>query len=280
VTVLAVVIGVVIGVAGARTVVEPRLKAPPTALIRINHRGLRVPAVLGEAVVMGALLALGTLAIAGSAGWDPAPGPRMAGAVALLIVVMGAAGAWDDHRGDERPRGFRGHLGALRSFRLTGGLVKLMAGGIVGLAAGALVTGTDMLATVEIGLIVAFMANLINLMDRAPGRAGKVSLAAWAFVAFLAPTGYVVASCGLVAALLAVLWDDLAERGMLGDCGANPIGAVIGLGLALSFDRPGRWVTILLLLALNLASEKWSFSAAIARTPWLRAIDSWGRTSS
>lgn len=278
--VLAIAVAALVGTVGARTVVGPRLAAPPQALIRINHRGVRVPAVLGEASVMGGLLALGTLAITGAAGWDPAPGARMAGAVVLLIVVMGAAGSWDDHRGDERPRGFRGHLGALRSFRLTGGLVKLLAGGVTGLAAGALLTGGDALSTIEIGLIVALMANLINLMDRAPGRAGKVSLAAWALVALFAPAGYVAASCGLVAALLAVLWDDLSERGMLGDCGANPVGAVVGLGLALCFDRPGRWVTIALLLVLNLASERWSFSAVIARTPWLRAVDSWGRQSS
>lgn len=276
----AIAIAALIGAVGARTVVGPRLTAPPQTLIRINHRGLKVPAVLGEAVVMGGLLALGTLVITRAAGWDPAPGPRMAGAVAILIVVMGAAGAWDDHQGDERPRGFKGHLGALRSFRLTGGLVKLLAGGVTGLAAGALLTGGDVLSTIEIGLTVALMANLINLMDRAPGRAGKVAVVAWILVAFLAPAGYLVASCGLMAALIAVLGDDLGERGMLGDCGANPVGAVVGLGLVLGFDRPGRWVTIVLLLALNLASEKWSFSQVIARTPWLRAIDSWGRTSS
>ncbi len=277
---LALAIGALVGVAGARAVVGPRLAAPPPALIRLNHRGLKVPAVLGEAVVMGGLLGLGTLAIAGAAGWDPAPGPRMAGAVALLILVMGAAGAWDDHQGDERPRGFKGHLGALRSVRLTGGLVKLLAGGVAGLAAGALVTGADPLSTIEIGLTVALMANLINLMDRAPGRAGKVSVAAWISFALIAPAGYLVASCGLIAALLAVIWDDLGERGMLGDCGANPIGAVVGLGTAVSLERPGRWLAIALLLALNLASEKWSFSEVIARTPWMRAVDSWGRTRS
>jgi UDP-GlcNAc:undecaprenyl-phosphate GlcNAc-1-phosphate transferase len=279
-TILAMLLAGAVAAVGARSVAGPRLESPPEALVRINHRGIRVPAVLGEAVVMGGLLALGTLTIAGAAGWGAAPGTRMSGAIALVIVVMGAAGSWDDHRGDERPRGFRGHLAALRSLRLTGGLVKLLAGGIVGLAAGALLSGGRIDTTIQVGLLVALTANLINLMDRAPGRAGKVALLLWTPCLVLAPSGYLVASCGLFIALVVILGDDLKERGMLGDCGANPLGAVAGLGLAVSLNSPGRWIAVIVLVGLNLASEKWSFSAAIARTPWLRAIDMWGRESS
>jgi UDP-GlcNAc:undecaprenyl-phosphate GlcNAc-1-phosphate transferase len=74
-----------------------------------------------------------------------------------------------------------------------------------------------------------------------------------------------------------VLPADLSARGMLGDAGANPLGAVWGLGLAAATGTFGRIVTIAVLLVLNLASERWSFSAAIDRTPILSALDRLGR---
>jgi hypothetical protein len=86
-----------------------------------------------------------------------------------------------------------------------------------------------------------------------------------------------LAAAPLIGALLGCFGPDLKERAMLGDAGANPLGAVIGLGLAVTFDI---WLTalaIVILLALNLASEKWSFSAFIDRTPPLRWLDSLGR---
>ena len=64
---------------------------------------------------------------------------------------------------------------------------------------------------------------------------------------------------------------------MLGDAGANPLGAVLGLGLAVTFGFYLDLYAIVVLLALNLASERWSFSAFIARTPPLRWVDSLGR---
>ena len=67
---------------------------------------------------------------------------------------------------------------------------------------------------------------------------------------------------------------------MLGDAGANPLGGVLGLGLALSLDETWRLVAIGVLVLLNLASEKWSFSKLIERVraaPGLRHV---GPTSS
>jgi hypothetical protein len=65
---------------------------------------------------------------------------------------------------------------------------------------------------------------------------------------------------------------------MLGDAGANPLGAAVGLGIAVSLPTVlSVAVAALVLLALNLASEKWSFSRAIEATPWLKVVDMWGR---
>jgi hypothetical protein len=225
---------------------------------------------------MSALLALLCVAVLGSLGWDAAGGYRMAAASSVLLVVMGAAGSWDDRKGDERPRGFGGHLGALRSRTFTGGAVKAIAGGVAGLVAGA-VLGDDLAQMVEVALLVALGANLINLFDRAPGRAGKVAFLAFIPLMVLGDPDWAVVTGGALGALIVCLVFDLRETAMLGDAGANPIGALLGLGLAATLGETGRIVAIVILLALNLASEKWSFSKVIAATPPLAWFDGLGR---
>ncbi len=66
---------------------------------------------------------------------------------------------------------------------------------------------------------------------------------------------------------------------MLGDAGANALGAALGLGLAVSLPEPARLAVIPALLALNLGSERWSYSEVIERASWLRVLDRLGRTS-
>jgi hypothetical protein len=265
----------IIAAAVARILLRLRLVAPPMALMRVNVAGRRVPAILGSPLVFGAMCGLFFVVAVGSTGWDPGRVGSMGLAVALLIVMLYVAGSIDDRRGDEPARGFGGHLSAVRGGRLTGGLVKMLVGAAAGLGAGYLVA--DGWAAVEIGAIVALTANLVNLFDRAPGRAGKVSLVLAVVPVLIAPEDWTVAAAGLLGALVAVFGADLSERAMLGDAGANPLGGVLGLGLAATMGEPGRLVAIVVLLALNAASEKWSFSRAIERTPVLAALDRLGR---
>jgi UDP-N-acetylmuramyl pentapeptide phosphotransferase/UDP-N-acetylglucosamine-1-phosphate transferase len=64
---------------------------------------------------------------------------------------------------------------------------------------------------------------------------------------------------------------------MLGDVGANVLGAVIGLGVVIATAPATRTIVLLGVLALNLASEAVSFSRVIDRVPPLRALDRAGR---
>jgi UDP-GlcNAc:undecaprenyl-phosphate GlcNAc-1-phosphate transferase len=265
----------VIAVAVARILLRLRLAAPPMALMRVNVAGRQVPAVLGSPLVFGAMCGMFFVVAVGSTGWAPGRIGEMGVAVALLIVALYVAGSVDDRRGDEPARGFGGHLSAARRGRLTGGVVKMVVGVVAGLGAGYVVA--DGWVAVQIGVMVALTANLVNLFDRAPGRAGKVSLVLAAAPVLLAPADWTVAAAGLLGALAGVLAADLSEKAMLGDAGANPVGGVLGLGLAVSMAEPVRLVAIAVLLALNAASEKWSFSRAIERTPVLAAFDRLGR---
>jgi UDP-GlcNAc:undecaprenyl-phosphate GlcNAc-1-phosphate transferase len=263
--------GLAIGAFASWAVGRIRLAAPPDRLLRTNIAGAAVPAVLGDAVAAGGLVGLAGPLLAdriASAG-------RMAVAGGLVLVLMWAAGKADDLKGDEPEQGFGGHLRAAAGGRLTGGVVKIVAGGIAGLGAGLLTA--DGGEVVVVAVLVALAANLFNLLDRAPGRAGKLWLVAMALVLVAGNGTWAVVAAGTVGALAAVLPLDLAERGMLGDAGANPLGAIWGLGLAHALPLPGAIAAAVVLAALNVASERWSFSALIERAPPLRALDRLGR---
>jgi UDP-GlcNAc:undecaprenyl-phosphate GlcNAc-1-phosphate transferase len=64
---------------------------------------------------------------------------------------------------------------------------------------------------------------------------------------------------------------------MLGDTGANLLGALGGLWLVLTLSRTGQIVALALLAAITLYGELRSISAFVERTPGLRRLDSWGR---
>jgi hypothetical protein len=85
---------------------------------------------------------------------------------------------------------------------------------------------------------------------------------------------------GPLGATAAVLPADLGEQVMLGDCGANAVGALLGLRLAQLSARPARVGLLAGIVALTLASEKISFTQIIEATPGLRELDRLGRRPS
>jgi UDP-GlcNAc:undecaprenyl-phosphate GlcNAc-1-phosphate transferase len=242
------------------------LRRPPAALMRVNVNGRAVPAVLGLPLVAAGAV------VAGGAGFIVPADTGLA--TVVVLVMLGAAGYFDDRRGREAARGFRGHFRAAGRGELTGGTVKLVAGGLAGLMAGALVAEFPL--AVLGALLVAGTANLFNLLDTAPGRAGKLGVAALVGLVALGDPAWATAASGVLGGTLTVLPLDLKERGMLGDAGANALGAVVGLGLA-SLSPAAQAVSLAVVAALNLISERWSFAAAIDRAAPLRALDRWGR---
>ena len=76
---------------------------------------------------------------------------------------------------------------------------------------------------------------------------------------------------------MALLPEDLGERAMLGDAGANALGALVGLAAATRLGRTGRLAALGTVVALTAASEKVSFTKVIAGNPVLNRIDMWGR---
>jgi uncharacterized membrane protein len=72
---------------------------------------------------------------------------------------------------------------------------------------------------------------------------------------------------------------DLSERHMLGDCGANALGALLGWSIATRASAPARTLALAAVVGLTLASERVSFSAVIDDNALLAAVDRWGRSS-
>ncbi len=64
---------------------------------------------------------------------------------------------------------------------------------------------------------------------------------------------------------------------MLGDAGANALGAMLGAAAAASLPRSGRVAVLAGIVALTAASEKISFTKVIQRTPPLHWLDMLGR---
>jgi len=250
----------------------------PKAWSRTNHRGEPVTLLEGPAVAAGALagvLAQAVQACLASASELPgspgSPGWRRAAALALSGAGAAAFGAYDDLAGSGDRRGFRGHLGALRHGEVTTGAVKLGGIGATGIISAALAGGSPTDVILNAGL-VAGGANLVNLFDLRPGRAIKVAAASGTLLG-MAGRDSVTAP---LAAALALLPEDLGERAMLGDAGANALGAMLGASAA-GLSRPARTTLLAGIAALTVASEKVSFTKVIARTPALNWLDMLGR---
>ncbi len=270
--------GVIAAGAGrlAYSAMNRRPPGGPKMWSRTNHRGEPVTLLEGPAVAAGAIAGVLAQRLIGSAG----------GRATAAIVVGGAGaaafGAYDDLAGSGNRRGFRGHLGALRHGEVTTGAVKLAGIGATGMVSAALAGGSPADLVINAGL-VAGGANLLNLFDLRPGRAIKVAVASGALIGAAgqdsdaAPRlGVAVAVLPPLAAALALLPEDLGERAMLGDAGANALGAMLGASAA-GLPRTGRIALLGAIVGLTAASEKVSFTKVIERTPALRWLDMLGR---
>jgi UDP-N-acetylmuramyl pentapeptide phosphotransferase/UDP-N-acetylglucosamine-1-phosphate transferase len=260
------------GAVAARTALAWIRRDPRAGeLERTNFRGRTVTLAGGPALAVGATI--------GAA--FGARGPAATAAAVTAGAVSGAVGLYDDlvgNRPEQKAKGFAGHLGALREGRVTSGLVKIAGVGAAALAASALLPADrESRRAVDVLLgagVIAGTANLLNLLDLRPGRALKAGALIGAPLS-LGRGGSVAA--GTLGAGAALIKADLDEEIMLGDAGANALGALLGLAVATRTGRAGRATVLAVLTALTAASERVSFTKVIQDTPWLRTLDELGR---
>ncbi|MCD0446927.1 hypothetical protein LO763_25225 [Glycomyces sp. A-F 0318] len=262
-------------------------------LERTNHKGDIVSLAEGPGITVGATA--GAVLGAGS--------PAYAAAAATAGLTAGAVGLYDDiaDAKGEKAKGFKGHVGALLRGRLSAGLIKILGISSAGIASAALIDLANGELTDErrsplrrlwnVGVgggVIAGTANVVNLFDLRPGRALKVvTLAAAPLSKDPGPESRRRTAAGGANTALAVssaagaaMADDLDGKTMLGDGGANALGALLGLAFIARTGMIGRHVALAGVAALIAASEKWSFTKVIAETPVLRELDELGRTKS
>lgn len=247
-------------------------------LERENYRGRRLPTAVGLVLVVAVVAVDGGRALLGMAGiGDAATAPARL-LILAAVVAFGFLGLLDDLLGDAHDRGLAGHVRAAARGRVTTGFVKLGGGTAVALVLAGTIVGDRPLRVLVDGALIALAANLGNLLDRAPGRTTKWGLLAGAPLLVAAGTDATgVALAVVVGGAAALLWGDLRERHMLGDTGANALGAALGVATVLEAPEPTRTVVVACLLALTLLSELVSFSRLIDATPPLRWFDRLGR---
>lgn len=255
--------------------------------MKVNYRGRALPfpfGVLALAAALLALIPLMLLAVLASAEvFHPEIWP-----VAVYALGVLALGLIDDTLGErttqggsegERaaPRGWRGHGSAVLRGELSTGALK--AAGSLGLALLAmswlgLSDGRWLLA---VGVLV-LATNAFNLLDLRPGRSTKAFVLLGLGLGIGSGSPRQLWTLGLFAApaLVAGLYD-LRERAMLGDTGANLLGALAGLWLVLTLSGTGQLIALILLAALTVYGELRSISGFVERTPGLRHLDSLGR---
>ena len=256
-------LGMMVAAAGVAWV---GLRALPT---RPNFRGEELPFPAGALAIATTLLMLGPIFL-----FDQLED------LALWTILLGVAllGLMDDMLSGP-DRGLRGHARALLRGTLTTGMLKAL--GTLSLAVAFL---SERYVSSEwrnwLAVLVLLLAtNMGNLLDLRPGRATKgFLLFLIGMLAFGRALGLeVVAPFAGPVLLFGLL--DLRERCMLGDTGANLLGACAGIYLVIEFETTGLAVSAAVLLALTIFGEFGSFSRAIEKLPPLRALDSLGRKS-
>ncbi|NLY42702.1 MAG: hypothetical protein GX066_01765 [Clostridiaceae bacterium] len=237
--------------------------------IRQNYKGERIPDSMGIALVfsMGVAIGFDTLF-----GWIE---NRQVFTVFFPSAFMGFAGLVDDVLGNSYSKGFKGHINSLLKGKLTTGGVKAIAGFITSFFVSLQISSNPYYIVIDTFLI-SLTSNLINLLDTRPGRAVKGYMIFLFLPMFSGRlTGIHYISLGVLAAYLPL---DLKAEGMLGDTGANFIGMMLGIGLAISVqDFVLKLIIFIIVMFLNVASERYSFSRIIERNPVLRFIDNLGR---
>jgi UDP-GlcNAc:undecaprenyl-phosphate GlcNAc-1-phosphate transferase len=253
---------------------------------KLNYRGRPLPCPFGVLPLAAALAALIPLTLLGKLAATDVFHPETLpiavyalGVIALGLVDDTLAEPGSGERARPANRGWRGHGGAALRGELSTGALKAV--GSLGLALFAmsylsLSDGRWLLAAA----VLVLATNLFNLLDLRPGRSTKAFVLLGAGLAIGSMNLRPLWALGLFAApaLVAGAYD-LRERAMLGDTGANLLGALAGLWLVLTLSGTGQLIALGLLVAVTLVGELRSISALIERTPVLRELDSWGRPS-
>jgi len=250
-----------------------------SGLVRRNYAGKLIPTSEGVIFVIAAFWAVMITEIGNGITAQEA---RMNLSCLMLTVGSSFVGLVDDVYGSHVSRGIAGHIKAfLKEKRITTGIIKAV---VIWLLAAVSVTlsaaGIHNLFTLIFdATLISLAANFMNLLDLRPGRSVKAFFIILVLlIAYDSRSPAAPVPVGLAGAVLAGLSDELREQCMMGDAGANPLGAALGYWVAVSLSSFTRVFVLLSLISVHIYSERRSLSKVIDGNSILRFIDRLGRS--
>jgi UDP-GlcNAc:undecaprenyl-phosphate GlcNAc-1-phosphate transferase len=254
---------------------------PPLVGMLLKRLGMVKPNFRGEPIPVGyglVILFWSAPALAGLAYLIPLQ-RRILAAYFCVVTGMALLGFIDDRWGNRTVTGLKGHI---RKFiiegEITTGFVKAFGGLLLGFLVPRVILAQPWQEALLNGFIIALSANLFNLFDLRPGRAGALFLLSASCLTtatylrradpFIPPLVFVLLSA------LVVYERDARARVMLGDTGSNLLGGALGLSFILAFPLlPARIVLLTALVVFHLIAERYSLTKLIEQNAVLRRLD-------
>jgi hypothetical protein len=202
---------------------------------------------------------------------------RIALPLTLLIVASTFFGFIDDSLGTREFSGFKGHIGALFKGRLTTGALKAIGIPLVAIISAAPFS-MGIFELIGNALLIALTVNTLNLFDLRPGRALKVYIPLQLAIMIFGSPALLTSSASLIGVAVALIGPDLKEKIMLGDSGANVLGAALGFSIAIGCDWSIKIPVLIALIVLQQLTEHISISKVVEETTLLRMLDDAGRS--
>lgn len=262
--------------------------------VRSNYQGRQIPIAAGAVLILSFLATILLLVIWGEASEAllrdgtslSLPSERQLLLILLLSFGMGMLGILDDLLGSRATGGLKGHfMKWVRDGEITTGLIKAVGGGCLSLTVALLGNPSALrdwnlssaAVVVVDGLVIALTANWINLLDVRPGRALKAVLLKSGLLLLVVPASMSAVLLPLIGVAIGYFSADLQEKAMMGDVGANFLGAVLGYLLVETFGANVTGSILAVLLLLHVYTETHSLSKLIERNKVLEWLDQLGR---
>ncbi|MCB5558486.1 phospho-N-acetylmuramoyl-pentapeptide-transferase [Anaerosalibacter bizertensis] len=193
------------------------------------------------------------------------------------FILIGLVGLLDDLIGDEKVKGFKGHIKSFFKGTLTTGGLKAGIGFLIALIISIYISN-GVLEVVVNTLVIALFTNLINLFDLRPGRASKVFVIMSIILMLTSIDNYFsFILFSFFGILIKYLPMDLKAKCMMGDVGSNTLGLTLGVYCAYTHSLNSKIIYLTILIIVQMLSEAISFSKVIEENKFLRFIDNLGR---
>lgn len=190
-------------------------------------------------------------------------------------------GLLDDFLGNGTSKGLKGHLNSFfKKGVITTGFLKASFGLVIAFTL--TLTYLDLefnslfILLLDV-LIIALSANAINSLDLRPGRAGKIFLLVSIYFYLTTGLWEFVHIIPIILMVIIFLPGDLKGRYMLGDAGANALGAALGGYTAFFYDYGTKIYLLGALILFHIITESISLTYIIEKTPIISNFDKWGR---